>query len=138
MHTDVLTNCLISFGLPRNPTPQTISKLDEQEEQHHDDDEVSRTKFIQDGPDSEWSDSGDNNDRTEKQTNKKVPSFTDSLAVLCHPVTVWMMRIQHFVKFMMLLIISATIECSFSPSQEDEDSYLFVNDSGDLNLCLQW
>ena len=136
MHTDVLTNCLISLGLSRNSTPQTISKLDE-EEQHHDDDKVSRTKFIQNGPDSERSDNGDNNE-TEKQTKKKVPSFTESLAVLCHPdyslvdaypTLCQVYDVANYLCDRGVFILS---------TQEGEDSYSFVNDSGDLNLCLQW
>ena len=134
MHTDVLTNCLISLGLSRNSTPQTISKLDEQEEQHHDDDEVSRTKFIQDGPDSERSDSGDNNETESKPRRKSHLSLNLSQFFVTQ-IIVWLMRIQHFLKFMMLLIISATAECSFSPLKVPiRDIFFFISVESALSV----
>ena len=114
MHTDVLTNCLISLGLSRNSTPQTISKLDEQEEQPI----MMMTKFPeQSSYKMVQIANGVTAAITKKPKSKPRRKSHPSLNLSQFFVTqiiVWLMRIQHFVKFMMLLIISATAECSFS------------------------
>ena len=68
----------------------SIPKPDEAEEvEDDDDDEVSSTQLTREGSDQsdgEQSDSGAGDyNETKKQTKKKVPSFTEALAVLCHP-----------------------------------------------------
>ena len=71
MHSDVLTNCTISLDLSRNSTAQLSPSPTKKKNII-----MMMTNFAR-------SDSCDNNE-TEKQTKKKVPPFTEALAVLCH------------------------------------------------------
>ena len=115
MHTDVLTNCLISLGLSRirlhklsrsstnkKNSIMMMTKFPEQ----------SSYKMVQIA-------NGVTAAITMKPKGEPRRKFHPSLNLSQFFVTqiiVWLMRIRHFVKFMMLqLIISATAECSFSP-----------------------